>query len=280
MFRGLIVAAVCFVLLPFAAPADTPTNKKPDGRAITVPLEVLRTKHLAIMARINGKGPYRMIFDTGAPLTLVSSKVARESGMIPPDAKRPPIALFGALGQFPIQSLEVGEAKVEKVPAMVMDHPGVTALAKELGPLEGIVGFPFFGRFTMKLDYQAGKLTLQPNGYEPGDIMETLTASLLGGKKLGPVVVAPAGQWGLIVKKNDDDKDAGVSIDQVHPGSAADKAGLQAGDRLLSIDSRWTESVLDCYRAAATVKAGSEVPVVIRRDGKEMTLRVRPRPGL
>ena len=58
------------------------------------------------------------------------------------------------------------------------------------------------------------------------------------------------------------------------------KAGIKAGDRLLSIDGRWTENVLDCYRATASAKPGSEVPVVIRRDSKEMTLTVRPRAGL
>ena len=260
--------------------ADAPKSDKPEVKPVTVPLEVLKTKHLAIQVKINGKGPYRMIFDTGAPVTLVSSKVAKESGMIGKDAKGPPIPLFGAMGQFPIQSLEVGTLKAEKVPAMVMDHPAVTALSRVTGPLEGIIGYPFFARYTMTLDYEKQQLTLVPNGHQPVDILETLTAMILKGQNPEPIVLAPGAQWGLVVSKEANDDEAGVIIDKVLPGSAAATGGLKSGDRLLSIDGRWTESVVDCYRAAASIKAGTEVPVVVRRAGKEMKLGVRPRAGL
>jgi membrane-associated protease RseP (regulator of RpoE activity) len=268
--------AVLLIAIAFPASADAPKTEKP----VTVPIEVLKTKHLAISIKINGKGPYRMIFDTGAPVTLVSSKVAKESGMIPKDAKAPPILIFGAMGQFPIQSLEVGTLKAEKVPAMVMDHPAITALSKALGPFEGIVGYPFFARYTMTLDLEKKELTLVPNGHEPADILETMMANLLANKKPEPLVLAAGGQWGLVVNKEEKDEEGGVAIETVRVGSAAEQAGIKAGDRLLSIDGRWTENVLDCYRATASAKPGSEVPIVIRRDGKEMKLTVRPRAGL
>jgi membrane-associated protease RseP (regulator of RpoE activity) len=273
--RALLLGGL---LLLFAWPVrgDKPAENKP----VTVPIEVLKTKHLAIQVKINGKGPYRMIFDTGAPITLVSSKVAKEAGMIPKDAKVPPIALFGAMGQFPIQSLEVGTLKAEKVPAMVMDHPAVTALGRALGPLEGIIGFPFFARYSMTLDYQAQQVTLVPNGYVPADILETLTATILNNQKPPPVVLAPAAQWGLVLNKPEKDEEAGVAIEQVRPGSAADAAGIKAGDRLLAIDGWWTESLADGYRATMGIKPGTAVPVTLRRAGKEMTVTVKPRAGL
>jgi len=249
------------------------------SKPIKVPIEVLKTKHLAIQVKINGKGPYRMIFDTGAPVTLVSSKVAKDSEMLPKDAKAPPLALFGAMGQFPIQTLEVGGAKADKVPAMVMDHPAVTALSQALGPLEGIVGFPFFARYTMTLDYEKKELTLVPNGYEPADIMQTLMATIVGGKNAEANVLAPASVWGVVVQKEEKDEDAGVTVSQVRAGSAAAAAGLKAGDRVLTIDGRWTESVLDCYLATAGVKPGAAAPVAIRREGKEIKLTIKPRSG-
>lgn len=268
-FGALLIA------LALPAPADTPKAEKP----VTVPIEVLKTKHLAISIKINGKGPYRMIFDTGAPVTLVSSKVAKESGMIPKDAKAPPILLFGAMGQFPIQSLELGILKAEKVPAMVMDHPAITALSKALGPFEGIVGYPFFARYTITIDLEKKELTLVPNGHQPADIMETLMATLVSGKKPEPLMLAAAGQWGLVVSKDDKDEESGVAIETVRAASAAEAAGLKPSDRLLSIDGRWTETVFDCYRATAAAKLGDDVPVVVRRAGKEIALNVRPRPG-
>ena len=92
-------------------------------------------------------------------------------------------------------------------------------------------------------------------------------------------MLAAAGQWGLVVSKDEKDEESGIIIDNVRAGSAAAAAGLKAGDRLLAIDGRWTENVFDCYRATAAAKPGSEVPVVVRRSGKEMGLTVRPRPG-
>jgi S1-C subfamily serine protease len=55
---------------------------------------------------------------------------------------------------------------------------------------------------------------------------------------------------------------------------------LKAGDRLLTIDGRWTDTVAETFDAASHVKPGTEVKVVILRDGKEMELTVKPGSGL
>ena len=47
-----------------------------------VPFEIIGSKHMAVQIKINGKGPYRVIFDTGAPISLLMSKVATEAGLI------------------------------------------------------------------------------------------------------------------------------------------------------------------------------------------------------
>jgi S1-C subfamily serine protease len=93
-------------------------------------------------------------------------------------------------------------------------------------------------------------------------------------------VLAPAAQWGLVAEKAKEDEDAGVTIKEVMPGGAAAAAGLKAGDRLLTLDGRWTDSVADLYTAAGFVKPGTAVKVVLTRDKKEMTLTVKPTAGL
>jgi S1-C subfamily serine protease len=93
-------------------------------------------------------------------------------------------------------------------------------------------------------------------------------------------VVAPAAQWGLIVTKESGDDKPGVTIKEVRPGTPAAAAGLKAGDRLLTLDSRWTDSVAECFAAASQIKAGTAVPAVIKRDGKEMEVTVKPAAGL
>ena len=67
---------------------------------------------------------------------------------------------------------------------------------------------------------------------------------------------------------------------EVRPGSAAAAAGLRAGDRLLTLDGRWTDSVADCYQAAEAVTPGQAAEVVLRRDGKEVKRTVTPTEGM
>ena len=92
--------------------------------------------------------------------------------------------------------------------------------------------------------------------------------------------MAPAGMWGLEVEKKAGDNDAGITIKQVLPRSAAAKAGLKAGDRLLTLDDRWTDSVTDCFIAAGYIKPGTEVKVTVKRNADELELTVRPQAGL
>src|SRR5262249_20952487 len=159
----------------------------------------------------------------------------------------------------------------------VMDHPLVAAMDKVHGPLEGILGFPFFARYKMTLDYQAKTMTLVPNGFEPVDVTKKLEATLAAGGKPGPRMLVPAGAGGMVVDKDARDEAAGVAIKEIMPGSAAAVAGLRAGDRLLTLDDRWTDSVTDCYEAAAQVKSGTATAVVVERGGKKLQLTVKPR---
>jgi hypothetical protein len=277
------------LLLPLVAARaeDKPKDKKQaaQDKPITVPFEMLKTGHITVMVKVNGKGPYKLIFDTGAPLTLINNKVAKEAGLLK-DAKKPLFSPFGSMGEAKIETLEVGDQKAENVSAMVMDHPTVQAISnafmKETGPIDGIVGFPFFARFKMTLDYQAKTLTFMPNGYDPPDVIKAMTTALTA-ELTNPEMVkilSPAAQWGFLAAKDDKDDDAGVTVKEVFPGGAAAAAGLKAGDRLLTLDRRWTDSIPDLYRAAEHIQAGATVPVTVKRDGKEMTLKVKPTTGL
>ncbi len=290
--RRILFGLLALLLLPLLtaraddAAKDKKNTEPKQDKPITVPFEMLKTGHITVMVKVNGKGPYRLIFDTGAPLTLVNNKVGKEAGLLKEDAPKPLFAPFGSMGEAKIETLEVGDQKATNVSAMVMDHPTVQAISKAFekdlgGPIDGIVGFPFFARFKMTLDYKAKTLTFMPNGYEPPDIMKAMTAAIMdlgGGDKVK--ILSPAGQWGFLPEKGEKDDDAGVTLKEVFPGGAAAAAGLKAGDRLLTIDGRWTDTIPDLYRAAEFIKPGATAPVTVKRDGKEMTLKVKPTAGL
>src|SRR5205823_9556469 len=98
-------------------------------------------------------------------------------------------------------------------------------------------------------------------------------------RKGAPMMVGSAGLWGMVVGKDKDDEEPGVVVEQVLTGGAAAVGGLKTGDRLLTLDGRWTDSVGDTYIAASLIKPGRTVEVVVRRDGKELKLKVTPGRG-
>jgi hypothetical protein len=284
MRRTLSVVVLVLVAAAWARAADKPEApaKETEAKPVTVPFELFKTKHMAINIKVNGKGPYRMVFDTGAPLMLFSNKLARDAGLL--DGKNQPVfPLFGAAGVVKAKTLEVGDLKVENVQANVMDHPYIDAMSQAFGPVYGIVGYPFFARYKMTIDYQAQKLTLVPNGFQPGDANEVLIGTIMAameGKDRPPKVLAPAGQWGFSVEKKTGDRDAGVVVKSVLAESPAAAGGLKVGDRLLTLDDRWTDTVADTYLAASLVKPGTEAKLKVKRDGKEVELTVKPAAGL
>lgn len=278
-FRSVLLAAL--VLAPTATFGQDPPLKPTEEKPLVIPFELLKSRHMAIDVKVNGKGPYRLVFDTGAPMNLITNKLAKEAGVMDPKEKKPAFALFGAMGQKEMKLLEIGDAKIEKIPAIVMDHPTVAAIAAEVGPLEGIIGFPFFARYKMTVDYQKKELTLVPNGYVPGDYMEGLMNKIMSAQnQKDPPIVAPAAVWGFVVDKAKDDEDAGVEVKDVMKYGAAAAGGLKAGDRVLTIDGRWTDTVADTFLAASLVKPGREVIVVVKRDGKDVKLTVKPGKGV
>jgi hypothetical protein len=268
------VFATCFLAGIACLPARADQASQ---QPVTVPFKMLITRHIVVMIKINGKGPYRVIFDTGAPLNLINTKTAKASGLVGKDTSGPLFGLFGPPPTAKMKTLQIGDLKVDHVPVMVIDHPTVEIVSKILGPVEGIIGFPFFARYKMTLDYQAKEMTFVPNDFQPTDIMESLMASLMADEPVKKIL-APAGLWGIVVEKKDEE--AGVVIKEVLPKSAAAEAGLKAGDRLLTLDDRWTDTLADCYSAAGYVKPGTTVEVMIRREGKELSVKVTPRAGL
>lgn len=280
----MTLLSALLLLVPFP-PADPQVAVEPSKAVgkVTVPMEILKSKHIAVEIKVNGKGPYRVIFDTGSPVTLLGNRIAQEAGLISKDQARAP-ALFGARGMGTAKTLAVGDLVVENMPVMVMDHPALRAAARALGPLEGIVGYPFFSRYRTTFDYQASTITFEPVDYSDAggaDLMQ-MVMLMMNDRSNKPIqkVQSPRTLWGFRVEKAKDDEESGVIIREVLPQSPAAEAGLEAGDRLLELDEVWTESVADAYRAAAGVVPGQKVKAKIKRGEMEKCVTIVPRAGL
>ena len=284
--KKTLTAFLAVVLSAGLARADDKPKDAPKPE--TVKFDLVTSGHFIVKVKLNGHGPYNLIFDTGAPTSLITPKVAKEAGLADKAKDKPILPIFGMGGQVTIKDFQVGDVKAEGVSAMILNHPTVEAFSEafkdKYGSIEGIVGFPFFARYKMTVDYAAKEMTFVPNGYKPGDVMQDLMQTVMGsfgsGGKPQPRIAAPAGLWGLELAKAGKDQDEGVDVKAVFAGTAAADAGLKAGDRVLTIDGRWTDSLPDAYLAASYVKPGKPAVVVVKRDGKEVKLSVSPKMGL
>jgi hypothetical protein len=237
-------------------------------------LEILPSKHVAVRATVNGKGPFRLLFDTGAPLLILTPDAARRAGVI----EEGDGAAAGPLGlgrHVLIERVEIGGARVESLSGAVTNHDALRNLSAVCGELDGIVGFSFFARFDTVIDYQAARVTFTANGYAPRDVLKSVAPSL-GGMGGGKRVVPRPVVLGVTLEAKE------PVVRAVAPGGAAEAAGLKAGDRILSFDGRWIEDARDVSTAASTLVPNEATSVRIARPGEAepRTLTLYPRKGL
>jgi PDZ domain len=63
-------------------------------------------------------------------------------------------------------------------------------------------------------------------------------------------------------------------ITKVVPSGPADKAGLLVGDRLVSVNGKAFKNWADFQKKLSTVRLGANYPLIVQRDGREVTLTV------
>ena len=65
-----------------------------------------------------------------------------------------------------------------------------------------------------------------------------------------------------------------VRVVDVEPGSAAAKAGVREGDRIVEHGGRTVRHLADLFDAVFESRAGGEIVLVVIRDGARVCLRV------
>jgi len=72
----------------------------------------------------------------------------------------------------------------------------------------------------------------------------------------------------LGIAMGDEPGDRGVEVEQVHPGSPADRAGVRQGDILISLDGKNVEHPKDVRQLLMSKKNGDRLAIVVKRNGK------------
>ena len=276
--RWRMALALCGALL--AAPAiaaDKPAK-------VEVPYRLTDTKHLMVRVKINGKGPFNMIVDTGAPAVFITKKVAAKA-KAEVDKKE--------WVNFDTFELE-GGLKVTKARGRVEDLvqlDGMNGMGLAGVELHGVIGYNVLAKYRIEYDLTRNKLVFEPlAAFDPPPLVA------LGGKgggdiqTMGPLVKMLTAMLGI--KPNFDTVPRGftgieydeagdkVTVTRVLPGSPAERAGLKVGDIIKSVKDNDIESAKDLTKALAKAAVGAKVAFTIIRAGKDKELTVELGKGL
>lgn len=243
--------------------------------------EMTGTNHFYVEVKLNGEGPFRLIFDLGAPVTLLSNKAAKESKTISPN-KRPSF-LMGMQGEGVVKEMQFGDAKAKDIPVMIFDHPAITAMSEILGKrFDGILGYTFFARYRTTIDYEKKRLWFEPVRETTENVAAALPERMLNPGKTVPtrVVVPRHNAVGIEIEMQPGDQTKAeppdVKISKIHPGSPAQIAGLKQGDILVSFGPHWLFQPSDLADALHGCTPGEKVILVIKRENQLRELSVIP----
>jgi hypothetical protein len=274
------------VLLTLLPPLGADEVRDPAvGKSFHVPYHRSATQHVIVRAKINGKGPYNFLIDTGAPTLYVATELC-EKLHIKPDKKG-----WGTFDRFEIE----GGVVLKHLDGRVEDPfqlEGMNGMGLAGVHLHGVIGYTVLARYRLEFDFTKDKMTWTRLAFDPpqpqglggkggmpagltamGTIMKTLGAVL--GRSSAPPSV-PRGFLGVELAE----ADGHVTVRAVLKGSPAAKAGLQAGDRIQVVGDKPIKSLAELRRAVARRTAGETVALTVERDGQTHAIAVRAGEGL
>ncbi len=143
-----------------------PASIQVPGDAVTVPMQDMEGRPV-IDVKIDGKGPYRFVLDTGASVTVVSDELGRELSLPPLAGVH--VASKGG-GPVPaivmIHDIRIGNAVLEGVMAATMPLGGL--LKGENAP-RGVLSAANFPGYLLIYDYPGKRISIKKGALQSAD---------------------------------------------------------------------------------------------------------------
>jgi hypothetical protein len=133
---GLLVLCCC----PSSWAAEV---KKPVLKSYRIPYRLTDTNHVMVRVKLNGKGPFNFIIDTGAPALFVATDVAKKLGV------KPDKSGWGTFDRFEIEGGAI-EKKAKGRVETPFQLEGMNALGIAGDNLHGIIGYNLLARYRME----------------------------------------------------------------------------------------------------------------------------------
>jgi hypothetical protein len=170
------------------------------GKVYHVPYRLTDTQHILVRAKINGKGPFNFIVDTGAPLLYVAEPVAKKIGLPIPkkksaekkdaekqdaekrdaekqDANPKKVAdkkdadKKGRGGAVTLDRFEieggVAQSKIKCIVETPFQLTGMNAFGMAGEELHGMIGYTVLAHYKLEIDFTRDKMVWTQLNYEP-----------------------------------------------------------------------------------------------------------------
>ena len=143
------------------APVGAADKEKKPPTTFEVPYRLTDTKHVLVRVKLNGKGPFNFIIDTGAPALILTEAVAKKAG-----GKED-----GSWTTFDTLEIE-GGVKIDDARGLAIDPfqlKGMNALGVAGVELHGMMGFNVLARYKIEYDFTETKLKWTPVDFKVPD---------------------------------------------------------------------------------------------------------------
>ncbi len=269
-----LAASLLFTLLSALVAAHTVQKPNADhaerdpqlGQSFQVPYRLTDTNHFLVRVRINGKGPFNFLVDSGAPALYVATETAAKIGLKP------------VKGQFwtIVDRLDMeGGARLLSIKSRVEDPfqlVGMNALGLPGASIDGILGFTILARFRLEIDPTRDAMVWTRLDHDPADPPipphgdgDRPPAELQVMNALGPLAKglaflmgkqpeeerSPRGFLGLewAEEKDETSGRSTVWITRVVKDSPAATTGIHAGDQLVRARGQSVTSLKTALRS-------------------------------
>lgn len=168
--RSVLAAPLWCLLLAVSGDAAVDNrHQATEGATLaTLPIELTR-RGAVIEAGVDGRGPFRLIVDSGAEVTYLSHEIVGSLGDdVEVIRSAESIADRDARKKATIQlkTITLGNLTLEGVPAVVVD---LSTIFGESDTPDGLLGFPVFADYLLSLDLPGERLHVLGGSLPPAD---------------------------------------------------------------------------------------------------------------